>query len=479
MFQKLKLKSMLRNCDYKLAGTVLKQQYYDESKPTELNRLIDNLLQRPGFDAAVELIKYNELFVYYFTESCTGGLYVRQQTKSDAAANPSGGATETESASVGGSVGASDETAAAAETPDPQNSTSWSRSAAPAAADEVDEDTRVTYRRKQLEKLEHAWNELLDEQLQRISHKQKSSAQVSDGAAKAARMAEETGTRFASAEAFRDTVAEWGETRRESADDAPSAAGRLSVFREQFREDNAPAPSETKFSVSKEETFARLSGTTPLSGSAQAELPATAEVKSDGDELENTLHTEAETARFRRTEPEEPAPYGKSAADENKSGSDPDAAAAPSAQPEVFVETMPFRNPYASLFPDDSDELDTLPAEGRPTPEPKDVDAAFSTNRAPEATLDAGAAAEFAAEEADDEPEDADLAAIQPQFTKFPNVIATLKIDIREMRKQIEVFRRRIQEHPEEKEKYELWIAQLEEAVDEFMLSAAILSQYK
>lgn len=71
---------MLRNCDYELAGTVLKQQYYDEHKPTELNRLIDLYIEDPCFDNAVKIIKYNDMFVFYFTESCHGGLYVRKNT---------------------------------------------------------------------------------------------------------------------------------------------------------------------------------------------------------------------------------------------------------------------------------------------------------------------------------------------------------------------------------------------------------------
>lgn len=74
----MKLKSKLRNCDYKLAGTVIKQQYYNESSYTEINRMIDHFMEDPGFDRALDLIGYNEMIVFYFTESCTDGLYVRK-----------------------------------------------------------------------------------------------------------------------------------------------------------------------------------------------------------------------------------------------------------------------------------------------------------------------------------------------------------------------------------------------------------------
>lgn len=81
----MKLRAMLRNCDYILAGTVIKQQYYDETKDTQINRLIDRYLSNPGFDEAIKLIKHNELMVYYFTESCHGGLYVRKQESTNSA----------------------------------------------------------------------------------------------------------------------------------------------------------------------------------------------------------------------------------------------------------------------------------------------------------------------------------------------------------------------------------------------------------
>jgi hypothetical protein len=78
LFNKLKLKSKLRNCDYKLAGTVIKQQYYNDNSHTEINRMIDHFMEEPCFDRALDLIEYNEMIVFYFTESCTDGLYVRK-----------------------------------------------------------------------------------------------------------------------------------------------------------------------------------------------------------------------------------------------------------------------------------------------------------------------------------------------------------------------------------------------------------------
>lgn len=86
---------MLRNCDYVLAGTVIKQQYYDENKDSQINRIIDRYMANPGFDEALKLIKHNELMVYYFTESCHGGLYVRKKESDEQFVGASGvGQTE-------------------------------------------------------------------------------------------------------------------------------------------------------------------------------------------------------------------------------------------------------------------------------------------------------------------------------------------------------------------------------------------------
>ncbi|MBO9609943.1 MAG: hypothetical protein J7639_28555, partial [Paenibacillaceae bacterium] len=76
--KKFKLKAMLRNCDYILAGTVIKQKYYNMNKGSEFNRLIDQYMEDPGFANAVKLIEYNEMTVFYFTESCQEGLYARK-----------------------------------------------------------------------------------------------------------------------------------------------------------------------------------------------------------------------------------------------------------------------------------------------------------------------------------------------------------------------------------------------------------------
>lgn len=96
IIKKMQLKTKMRNCDYVLAGTVIKQQYYDEHKSTVINRLIDEYMANPCFDEALKLIEYNDMMVFYFTESCGEGLYVRQNAQEQKAGEgvsrpPSGG----------------------------------------------------------------------------------------------------------------------------------------------------------------------------------------------------------------------------------------------------------------------------------------------------------------------------------------------------------------------------------------------------
>ncbi|HEX7057225.1 MAG TPA: hypothetical protein VF260_08540 [Bacilli bacterium] len=83
VFEKLKLRSQLKNCDFRLAGTVIKQQYYQKNGESELNRLIDDLLSNPCFDTAIKLIEYDYLMTFYFTESKNGGLYIQKKGQLD------------------------------------------------------------------------------------------------------------------------------------------------------------------------------------------------------------------------------------------------------------------------------------------------------------------------------------------------------------------------------------------------------------
>lgn len=76
--KKVRLRALLRNCDYAIAGKVIKQQYYDSNKNTEINRMIDQFMANPGFEEALKLIDYNDMMVFYFTESCKDGLYLRK-----------------------------------------------------------------------------------------------------------------------------------------------------------------------------------------------------------------------------------------------------------------------------------------------------------------------------------------------------------------------------------------------------------------
>jgi hypothetical protein len=62
---------------------------------------------------------------------------------------------------------------------------------------------------------------------------------------------------------------------------------------------------------------------------------------------------------------------------------------------------------------------------------------------------------------------------------EFPNVISTLNIDIKEMKKQILECQRAIAENREDREKMYAWIDALEDAVDEFSMAVKVLQQHQ
>lgn len=144
---------MLRNCNYELAGTVIKQQYYDDHKQTEINRLIDRFMADPGFDEALNLIAYNEMMIFYFTESCEDGLYVRQSTKETEEAHH-------HSADKSSPHTRDDDTQEPSDTPAPAFQSDTDKAAEPNGSF-PNESAETASRRKQIEESEEWMNEMI------------------------------------------------------------------------------------------------------------------------------------------------------------------------------------------------------------------------------------------------------------------------------------------------------------------------------
>ena len=405
IFARMKLKSMLRNCDYVLAGTVLKQQYYDENKDTELNRLIDEFMANPGFENAVKLIEYNEMLVFYFTESCHGGLYVR---KAEEAAKESA-SMEIASERLGGRAAVAPEAAVT--------------EGGPKGGLEASEPTPKDKRREKYERLENAWNELLsDPHLNPKLKKLEPSRQELS---------------LESRESDRKNIEPDPVSAKEEVKPAPPVSARADIPEEMDLAgsdllDDLSVPDE-QFEMPKSEPVQTM----------KPELPKDEQVAAGQPGFPDINPGEVQPARARK-------------------------------EPEVFYETMPFRNPYEEYERSFSRNAGTDRNFGRTDSYiGAGVRVSVREAAAAQAPLAENPTAEIPAEEEDE------MSTIVPQNTRFPNVIGTLKIDIRDMKQQVAEYRRLIAEDPAQRDTYEAWIRALEAAIEEFTLSVAILSQYR
>lgn len=467
IFARMRLKSMLRNCDYVLAGTVLKQQYYDENKDTELNRLIDEFMANPGFDNAVKLIEYNEMLVFYFTESCHGGLYVRKAE--EAAKESAPRAQEDRDAEAfdgdkrsGTKLAAKEHLAKEPASRDIALERLGGRAAVapedavtesgPKDGLEAPEPALKDKRREKYERLENAWNELLSDPHLNPKLKKLEPSRP---------------------ELSRD----FRESERKETELQPVFA----------TEESKPAPPVSARADIPEEM-----------DPAASDLLADMTVPDERDVLPKTERVPAMDPEWPKDDPASAAQSGYPDTANDPGEGHPAKARK---EPEVFYETMPFRNPYEEYersfspegtdrsfersfdrkfdqsfdhtfdqnFGQSFDRTDSYIGEG--------AGGAMRESAAAQAPLKENPAERPAggitAEEEDE------MNTIVPQHTRFPNVIGTLKIDIRDMKQQVAEYRRLIAEDPAQRDTYEPWIRALEEAIEEFTLSVAILSQYR
>jgi hypothetical protein len=80
-----------------------------------------------------------------------------------------------------------------------------------------------------------------------------------------------------------------------------------------------------------------------------------------------------------------------------------------------------------------------------------------------------------------EEPPAASLEAepIDPERSRYRNVISTLLIDIEEMKRQREEYQQYIFNNAPDAVKYKRWVVSLDEAIEEFTGAARILSRYR
>jgi hypothetical protein len=456
--KRLKLKSQLRNCDYVLAGTVIKQQYYDPAKNTVINGLIDEFMANPNFENALKLIEYNEMLTFYFTESCAGGLYVRKSTQDPVAAPARQSSPDDDddfavpahagSGTVPKGPGAkrpdvSIDPDDPAETGLPQPSVepftdSKAEPVNPVGADglsdPLDEDPKRRFRRqKQQEILQES--EALMEQLLSLDIRRRKPAPPKDDAAVAE-----------SREPLRndEPVAPKSEP-----DDSVDADTRL--YKTPLHDD-APSSRESDPDISLP----------PFAGTSAAEAAPAMEPDAEPDMA-----------------PERPASSPAFSGPERKDNAARRGRGGLAKPEPVGPKPSWARKPYWEDDVPAKNEEAEIPARGRNAAARSAEPAAALSNRG---TNPAGITAEPAAEPAPRRDENGvpakndgqpATAAAEPTPHRLPkrsyaNVIATLKIDIHTMAKQLEDCRRQLSQNPPNEKQLIAWISALEDAIEEF-----------
>lgn len=387
---------MLRNCDYELAGTVLMQQYYDNSKNTELNRLLDAYMDDPCFDNAVKLIKYNDMFVFYFTESCKGGLYVRKSGKKDEFAEQSKHAEPID------------------ETDKPSADLSPTQ-----AADTTESAFEPSSKSQKL-------HDLFDDLEQSI-------------------LAERSSRRIREAEPIIEPIVE---TRANPSIKAGSMSEQLRVTY-----DTNDAHPDTDVHPTFEQTD-RLSDTKEA-----GMLHDASSVSVETNSMEAVQETEREEIDVRAQVTDEIA-YDEVAATANlDKPSRSEAATVANMDNEVLPKEVT------------ASDLDNWWKQGKLDK----LEADSSTN---DPAIENAAASRLQQKVTADHTY-FDVNDVDPQSTRFPNVVSTLVIDIKDMKSQMEEYKAQMFENPREAVKLKKWVNTLEEAVDEFTEALRVLSNAK
>ena len=386
LFERMKLKAMLRHCNYELAATVLKQQYYEEGKNTDLNRLIDTLTENPNFENALKIIEYNDLFVFYFTESCHDGLYVRKPRT-----DPKTGTSAAAMAGAAGKAG------------DPAGQREMAHAAQPGDTDQG------------LEPEVPGGN-------QGEGHGDIGGKKTDISSA-----AELVEARFAELEA---SVA------RESRALAGRSAGETAKLKA-----SRPAPDRHNVSLSGEGA--------PSASAASGTVPRAAKPPAPG--------RPGGKAASSATSPAAPGPAGedhkRAAEDHKRTAKDP---SKDTARESSFKDSI--KESLKKLVKEAAgDSLQPAP----PVPPVPQEPPAGGLPLADGAELPAG-----------DEP-------IDPERSKFRNVISTLLIDIEEMKRQREEYQQLIFQNDPNAVKYKRWVVTLDEAIEEFTGAVKLLNRIR
>ncbi len=551
--RKMQLKTQLKNCDFALAGTVIKQQYYQPNSNSELNRLIDDFLANPCLENAYGLIDHSEMMIFYFTESRTGGLYVKknQQQKivdamDELVTRPQPSLYVPPQPEPESSNPEADETKVrmerqtdSAEQAEPDGPTEETRSSRKHFQmsindlfDETEQDLTESIRRKK-ESRTLAQNAAQTEPARKEKAGSKKASTASEALAeaemlakaiKAETLAEPELTPEPETETFAEAKAaveqEWLIERKK-----PIEPDRLAEA-EVLPEPEAPTAAETSVepkASNEAKTPADPEALATAKTSAEPEALAAAKTPSET-EAPSDLHSDSAAI----AEPEPGIQPDPLAPTQEYEPVDPIPTANPNMEADLRNAEADFRAGRAVNGADinianvagrtgkaeEADRPDAWSAkprqyiapawqrEAEPEPEyrlvmDEDTEAKIEQSlqmsqphravreedwdRTESFGRDSGAeqASPSKPRGLAEELAEFDVHSIDAERTQFSNVISTLKIDIDEMRQQIEIYRRKMGDSHADAEKYRQWIQSFETALVEFSLAVQILSEFK
>lgn len=79
----MKLKMMLKDCDFELAEEIIREKYDIKNASYEVSERVEDFLLNPCYKTAKKLIDADPIFTFYFKECSGNGLYVRKYRSQD------------------------------------------------------------------------------------------------------------------------------------------------------------------------------------------------------------------------------------------------------------------------------------------------------------------------------------------------------------------------------------------------------------
>ena len=101
--ERMKMKSMLKECDYELAQRIIHEKFDMKSAPYDIADRVEDFLLNPCYKTAKKLVDLDPIFAFYFKECSGDGLYIRkykqqQEQERKSAQAETAAAVETEDA---------------------------------------------------------------------------------------------------------------------------------------------------------------------------------------------------------------------------------------------------------------------------------------------------------------------------------------------------------------------------------------------